>query len=354
MNKKQAKNCKKSIGKSSNKASSKILKKSKGKSAPILDNHNQLSDNLNKSLSNNPLENNPLNKNNNLKFDEKHNTKATTASFYAILLNLFLFLIKFIVGLMSNSLALISDAFNSLTDIVSSVGIYFAVHFSNKKPDKDHPFGHRRLQPLAAFVVAILTGILGFEIIRAAISNFIAPEIVIVTVLTIVVPIITIIVKGGMAFYYLREGKAQNSPALRAIGVDARNDVFISIIVLAAVISSKYKLLYFDSVVAVIISLFIFYSGYLLAVENMDFLIGKSPPKKDIDNIKSLVKKVNGVTGINDVRAHYVGNFIHIEIHIEVDKNISTLEAHKISKDVQKVVEDLDYVDKAFIHIDPK
>jgi divalent metal cation (Fe/Co/Zn/Cd) transporter len=92
----------------------------------------------------------------------------------------------------------------------------------------------------------------------------------------------------------------------------------------------------------------------MLAVENMNFLIGKSPPKKDINKIRSLVKNVKGVTGINDIRAHYVGNFIHIEIHVEVDKKISSVDAHKISKDAQKVVEDLNTVDKAFIHIDPK
>jgi cation diffusion facilitator family transporter len=309
---------------------------------------------LNRSNQRSICKDNLLSENDFLKDTKKQDAKTTIASFFAILINLFLFLIKFIVGLMSNSLALISDAFNSLTDVVSSVVIYFAVHFSNKEPDKEHPFGHHRFQPLAAFAVAIFTGILGFEIIHAAISDFFAPQIVIITALTIIVPLIAVFIKGGMAIYYLRAGRLLNSPALRAIGVDARNDMFISIAVLAAIISSRYNLPYFDSIVAVIISLFIFYSGYLLAVENMNFLIGKSPPNKDINKIKSLVKKVDGVIGINDVRAHYVGNFIHIEIHVEVDKNISTLDAHKISKDVQKVIENLNIVDKAFIHIDPK
>lgn len=280
----------------------------------------------------------------------KTNEKLT---FIAIGLNTFLFVIKLIVGIISNSLALISDALNSLSDIVSSTAIYFAIQMSNDKADDCHPFGHFRIQPLAGFVVAIFTAILGFEILRTAIKGFFSPKLPIVTIITIIVPIITMVVKFGMFLYYKYLGKKDNSPGFKAISVDALNDVFISIIVLSAVIGAKFNVHYIDSFVAVLISLFIFYAAYNLGMENINYLIGKSPPERDILRIRRIVRKIKGVRGINDIRAHYVGNFVHIEIHIEVDRKISTEKSHMIGKDVQYAVEELDYIDKAFVHIDP-
>ena len=109
-----------------------------------------------------------------------------------------------------------------------------------------------------------------------------------------------------------------------------------------------------DSAAALFISLFIFYSCYRIGIENIDYLMGKAPPLQYIEKIKKTVLKIKGVAGINDVRAHYVGNKIHIEIHIEVGKKLSTERSHGIGKDVQRAVEAFDYVDKAFIHIDPR
>jgi len=270
-----------------------------------------------------------------------------------IILNAFLFVIKISVGLLSNSLALISDAVNSLTDIIASVAIYFAVKMSNDEADKKHPFGHYRLQPLAAFVVAIFTGIFGFEIFKMAVHSIVHPDIATITWVTISVPIITMAIKGFMYFYFKVEGRRSNSPAISAMAVDAKNDIFVSIIVLSAIVGTWFDVRYLDSAAALIISIFIFKAGYDLAIQNMDYLLGKAPPAKLVSKIKGIVKNVNGIEGINDVRAHYVGSMIHIEIHIEVAKRTTTLRSHAIAKEAGQKVEAIEEVDKAFIHVDP-
>jgi cation diffusion facilitator family transporter len=279
--------------------------------------------------------------------------KKHILSALGIAANVFLFIIKITVGLLSGSIALLSDAFNSLTDIIASTFIFFAVRISSKEADHGYPFGYHRIEPLAGFVVSIFTGILGFEIIRAVIANLFNHQKVVMALPAIIVLAVTIVVKSIMAHFFTLEGRKINSPALKATGVDARNDILVSSVALFGVVGTMYGLKFLDEIAALIISCFIFYSGYKLAVENVNYLIGKAPPQEDIDKIVGVVRGIKGVIDINDVRAHYVGNYIHIEIHIEVDKNLSTEKSHAIGKNVQYAVDSLPYVDKTFVHIDP-
>jgi cation diffusion facilitator family transporter len=271
-----------------------------------------------------------------------------------VLLNIFLFIIKVIGGLISGSLAVMSDAFNSLTDIISYTSIYFAVVWSRKKADKEHPFGHHRAEPLAAVIVSIFAGILGFEILKTAFSHMVNEEQSIVGLPALIVLGITIVVKTGMSVYFNIKSKKLNSPAIHAACIDSRNDVLVSSIAFIGVLASVYKAKVFDDLAAIFIAVCIVYSGYKIGKENIDYLMGKSPPENLIKKIASVAKRIKGVTGLNDIRAHYVGNLIHIEIHIEVDKGLSTESSHKIGKMVQRAVEKSNNIDRAFIHIDPR
>ena len=284
--------------------------------------------------------------------------KSEKISILGVILSIFLFASKLIFGLISNSLSLISDSINSLLDIFSYSGIYFAVKISNKKADKSHPFGHKRAEPIAGLIIAVFTVILGFKIISNAIQNIISPKIVNFSLYSILVLIIAILVKIFMALYLIKKGKELKRPALKAAGVDSRNDVFASIVALVGVIGPGLGFLVIDSIASILISLFILYSGYEIASENINYLMGRAPPEKTIEKIKQKTLKVRGVKGFNDVKAHYVGPYVHVEIHIEVNKKtekikLNTKRSHNIGKKVQYAVEALDEVDKAFIHIDP-
>lgn len=274
---------------------------------------------------------------------------------YGIILNSFLFIIKMIIGLITNSLIVLSDAINSLTDIIASIGIFFAVKVSEKKADKDHPFGHRKAEVIAGFIVALFTGIVGFEVIKNSVSEYLNPEQLLQPMLAIIVISITLIIKSLMYFHFKRVGDKINSPAILATSVDAKNDVYISILALLGISGQIYgKLGHVDNLIAILLGLYIIYSGYKIGIENFDFLMGKAPDDGKIKEIKKTALEINGVKGLNDVRAHYFGNYVHVEIHIEVDKKLSTQKSHDIGKKVQNKVEEISYVDRAFIHVDPR
>jgi cation diffusion facilitator family transporter len=279
--------------------------------------------------------------------------KSEKISLISVFLNILLFFAKLIFGLISQSLSLISDAFNSLLDVISYTGIHIAVKISNKKADKGHPFGHHRAEPIAGLIIAIFAGILGFEIISSAVKNIITPREISFSTGAIIVLIISIFVKTGMAFYLTKKGKELNRPSIKAAGIDSRNDVFASGVAVIGVIGPWLGFPILDSIASILISLFIFYSGYEIAMENIDYLMGHAPSESTIKKIKEKTINIAGVKGINDVKAHYVGSYIHVEVHVEVDKKINTEKSHDIGKKVQYAIEDIDQVDKAFIHIDP-
>jgi len=276
--------------------------------------------------------------------------KSERLSMSGIILNTVLFVLKIIVGFISNSSALISDAVNSFTDIFASVCIFISVKVSNKKADVDHPFGHDRAEPIAALIVAIFTSILAFEIAKSAFFNLFGAKTITNFSAAIVVLLFTIVTKGIMAYIFL---KIKDRPALIATGIDSRNDVIVSSIALTGVAGSLYGYSRFDDIAALIISVFIFYSGYKIGVENINYLMGKSPALSFIQKVKRIALDTKGVKGINEIKAHFVGNKIHIEVHIEVQQQCSTKKSHDIGKAVQSKIERLHDVSKAFIHIDP-
>jgi len=279
--------------------------------------------------------------------------RPETASKLGILLNTFLFGGKLTVSILSGSIALISDTLNSFSDILASVGIYIAVRIGNKKADANHPFGHERVEPLSGIIVAIFTGILGFEVLRSGIVAVFSHRQVTNIPWVMGILLVTIIVKTFMTVYFFSASRKYRSPGLKATAVDSRNDVLISSIAMIGVAGTWTQIQWLEGVAAIIISIFILYSAFTLGRENIDFLVGKAPPEEMIREISEVVMKVEGVKGINAILAHYVGNTVHIEIHVALDGGLQFSRAHDIGTDVQEAVEKLESVNRAFIHVDP-
>lgn len=271
----------------------------------------------------------------------------------ALVINIFLFIIKSIVGILSNSIAVISEALNSLTDILSSLGIKYAVQLSREKPDPKHQFGHTPAQPIAAFILAVFAFVVGINIIEESVKRLVAPQIINTIPAVYVVLIITIIIKIALNRYQIKIGKMFNSPAIKAASVDSINDVLASSIALVGVIGAAYNLKFIDSVAGIMVAMFIFKTGYEVAKENLDYLMGRSASKEFDEKLKAIAKDIKGVKGINDLRSHYVGNKFHIEIHIEVDKELNTRTSHDIGNQVKFTLEKLEEVQKVFVHVDP-
>ena len=279
--------------------------------------------------------------------------KREILTLIAIFVNIILFSIKLYAFSLSGSLAILSDGFNSLTDIVSSIIIFLAVRVSVKQADIDHPFGHRRAEPIAGLFMAVIASILGFEVVKDSIISFFQPKSIRITYDVFIILIVSVVLKAVISgiFYYV--SKRVKSPALKASSIDYRNDVLISISVLIGsyLVDAGYTVM--DSIIALAVGMFIIYSGFIIGLENIGYLMGKSPDTETIDRLKKIALSIDGVKDLNDVRAHYLGMYIQLEIHIEVDKNLPTSVSHDIGKKVQQELLKDEEVDFAFIHVDP-
>jgi cation diffusion facilitator family transporter len=275
------------------------------------------------------------------------------AMWMGIVGNIALFGGKIVIGITFNSIAIISDSFNSLTDIIASAIVLVSVRSSYKEPDADHPFGHKRAQPLAGLVVAIFTGIVGFQIITSAGSRLLSGEQIEKGFLPIILVVGVMVIKLGMHLYARRVALKTGSTAIMASATDHRNDVLVSSAVLAGVVAANLGLPVFDPIVAILIGVWIIRAGFSIGRNNLKYLMGEAPPPELVEKIKEKARAVDGVIGLNDVYAHYVGTVVEIEVHVNVDRKLNIEEAHAIGKKVQWAIEEMDEISRAFIHIDP-
>lgn len=279
--------------------------------------------------------------------------KVINASKFSLISNVFLFTIKLIAGILSNSIAVISDAINSLSDILTNTAVYFSVKVSYKSADSDHQYGHHAAQPIAAMILAIFAGVAGITVIRESITRIIEPTIQEVVIFPLIVLLITIVLKSFMSYYFKKVSKKFDSPAVRALSIDSLNDVLSSLIALIAIIISSYGLRYFDGIAGILIAFFIFRAGYHVAKENIDYLMGKAASQELIDEISSRAKKVNGVIDLSGLRSHQFGNKYHVEVKIRVNQNHTTKDAYKIAQEVKNLIIQMPEVADVFVHIEP-
>ena len=267
--------------------------------------------------------------------------------------NSLLFILKIIIGIISGSIALISDAFNSLTDIIASIIVHISVKISSKSADKDHPFGHHRAEPIAGLIVAIFTGIVGFEIISKSFSSLLEGGIIIKGIAPMVVLGFTMVLKSWLYIYFRKVGRKTKSVAIIASSIDHRNDVLVSFAALIGVSGSYIGYKFFDPLAAIIIGIWVIKSGFSIAKDNLKFLMGECAPKELTDKIINKSLSIKNVKGVHGVKAHYVGTMLHVQVHISLSKNTALEKAHAIGKKVEKIVEKIPEVGKAFVHIDP-
>jgi cation diffusion facilitator family transporter len=276
------------------------------------------------------------------------------ATFVAIGANVFLLCVKAAATGVSDSLTIFSETLNSLADVVSAIVVVLCVGWAYKKPDKSHPFGHRRAEPIAGLVLAVFTGILGFEVCRAAVADLWAGELPErIGRYPIAALCITAALKSWLAVYFFRRGKMLNSPAFRATAVDCRNDVLVSLQGLAAVVVAELRAPMLDRLAAILVGLYILYSGYRIGMENLDYLMGRSPDRALLDRIRSAAERVDAVQEVREIKGHYVGTFTHVELTAVVDGALPTADSHQVCEATRASVEMIDGVDRAFVHISP-
>jgi cation diffusion facilitator family transporter len=272
----------------------------------------------------------------------------------SILGNVLLAILKVFVGFLYSSLALISDGIHSLSDVVTSIVGYFGVKIASKPADKTHPFGHSRFESLFAFFIGILLFLVAYEIARDALKRIFSGHVIEVNSVMLAVVVISIVSKEAMTQYALRVGKKLNNQILVADAYHHRSDALSSVAVLIGLLLQRLGFTYGDALAGLVVALLVGKAAAEIVFKNVNYLTGTSPPFELCEKIKETALSVEGVVGVHDLRAHYVGTKLHVELHIEVPSHLTLKEAHDISEEVKRKIEDLDEVEAAFVHVDIK
>ena len=270
----------------------------------------------------------------------------------SIAVNLILFGIKLIFGIISNSISLIADAFHTLSDMASSGVVVFGFKMASKPADKEHPFGHGRAETIAALTIAIMIGFAAVEFFKTSISRLVYPEMIQVSQIVFVIVIITIILKEAMARLSYNLADKINSNILKADAIHHRTDMFSSFLVLIAFGGAWMGYQKVDAIMGLGVAGLMLYSAYGVARSAIDDLLGKPVDKKIIDDIKSRAMKVAGVWNIHDVVIHSYGAHRFISLHIEIPEGKSPEFMHEIADQVEKVLSDELDAD-VVTHVDP-
>ncbi len=280
-------------------------------------------------------------------YQDTQNPKVRTryglsAGIFGIISNAILFAFKLAIGLIGNSITIIADAINNLSDAGSSVVTLVGFKLSATPPDKDHPFGHARYEYIASLLVSVVVLFIGIMLFKSSIEKCITPEQVTVSVYTYVVLGVAIVMKLVQMLIYLDFSKAIGSGALKASAADSRNDVLTTLAVLVSTIvidvagdkiSPKVSV---DGIMGIAVSVFIIVSSLLLLKDAMSPILGEKPPKELVDKITAKILSYDGVIGVHDLVVHsYGASHCFVVAHVEVPANVEITKSHDVIDNIE-------------------
>lgn len=256
---------------------------------------------------------------------------ANLAGIIGIITNSLLFLIKLSVGLLSNSVSILADAFNNLSDAASSIITIIGFKMANKPADAEHPFGHGRIEYITAMVVSFMVMLVGLQFVKTSFQKIITPTPVSFETIPFLLLLISIGFKLWLSKFNKSIGNKINSSTLKATATDAMGDVFTSSTVVISFLIAKFTTLPIDGYIGIIVALAIVYSGYSLIKETLSPLLGEPPDPALVNDIINMVMSYDNITGIHDLVVHNYGpGRIMASIHAEIPSNIDIMKIHDI------------------------
>jgi len=270
----------------------------------------------------------------------------------SIFINLILGTIKIIIALIYGSISLLADAIHTLSDMATSIIIILGFKISRKPGDKEHPFGHGRMEQIATLIVAVLLGVSAIELIQHSFQRILSPQPVSMSWIPIVIIFVTIFFKEWLGQLSSFLAKKIGSLALEADAWHHRSDAISSLLVVIALIASKYGFIYFDGIVGLLIGAYIIYLGWDIAKKSIDQLLGESADESLITEIKNIVMREKQVKNIHDLIVHQYGEQKLLSLHMEIPANITLSEAHTIADNVENKIEEKLNI-YTTIHLDP-
>jgi len=272
----------------------------------------------------------------------------------SIIGNVLLFLLKLLIGIAINSLSLIADAFHSLSDVLTSIVVLVGFKFGEKPADKEHPFGHGRIEIIATLIIAFLLIVVTYDIGKSAILRIISPQKVKFSSIAIIFMIASAGFKEWMASFSIFLGKKINASSLIADAWHHRSDAIASLLVGLGLIFMRFNLYLIDGILAVCVAILIGWIAVRLIITSSNTLIGEAPDSELISKISQISLSVPGVINIHDIYVHDYNTNKIISLHVEVNDNLLADVAHEIATTVEEKIKEKTHAYNVTAHIDPK
>lgn len=282
---------------------------------------------------------------------------ANKVSFVTIIGNILLSVMKLIAGFIAHSNAMISDAIHSASDVFSTFVVIIGIKLASKKADKEHPYGHERLECVAAIVLSMVLFITGFGIGAAALKNITSGDynnIVVPGILALVAAIVSIVSKEAMYWYTRYNAKRIDSSALMADAWHHRSDAFSSIGALIGIAGARLGFPIMDSIASLIIFVFIIKAAYDIFKDAIDKMVDHACDDATVNQIRECVMKHEDVLGIDMLQTRIFGNKIYVDLEIETDGSYTLSKAHTIAETVHDDIEkSFPKVKHIMVHVNP-
>lgn len=270
----------------------------------------------------------------------------------SVVLNLLLFLLKYYAGILSASVALMADAWHTLSDSLTSLVVIWGIRMSSRKPDKEHPFGHGRWEQIAAIIIAILLAVVGLEFVKDSIGRLYSREAAYFGWWAYGATFISILVKEGLAQYAFRIARITGNASIKADGWHHRSDALSSLVILGGLFLSPF-VWWIDSALGILISILLFYAAYGIIREAVNKILGEEPAEKIVLQVKEIVRQEMGEEAYpHHFHIHHYGDYAEFIFHIKIPGEKTVKEAHQVATKIEdRIRKELNLT--ATIHVEP-
>ncbi|MFH1728701.1 MAG: cation diffusion facilitator family transporter [Pseudomonadota bacterium] len=279
-------------------------------------------------------------------------TQGCFISYFSIVLNIVLFVLKLVAGILTGSVAVMADAWHTLSDSFTSVIVIGGFFISEKPADSQHPFGHQRAESIAAIIIGTLLAIVGISFFKDSVLQLISKKTFVYNSFTVWVFVSSVLLKEAIAFFTIRLGKKLNSKSLIVDGWHHRSDAFASLIILFGFIFGT-KHWWIDGILGIIVSLIILYIALETIIKNSNNLMGE---KLSVDLKESILEKIykidSRISEVHHFHYHKYGDHVEITFHINLPAIISIQEGHEIANRIEKSLKD-NFLIEATVHVEP-
>lgn len=285
--------------------------------------------------------------------NEKRERIVYMTSIVGIVVNIILATIKLTVGILMSSIGVIADGFDNATDTISSIVALVAFKIAHKPPDRNHPYGHGRVEYIGGLFIAFIVIFVGLQFTVSSVKEILNPTPVKFQMGFFILLVISIFVKIWLAYFNIGISKKLNSQSIKAMGLDAFGDVLTTSVVVLSLFIGRFTSLPIDGYVGIMVSLIILYGGYTVVKETLSTLIGEAPDRELMNSIKSDILTYKYITGVHDLYIHtYGANKVMAVIDVEFPAHLDILKVHSEVTKIEKEIGEKYNMDLV-VHMDP-